>query len=60
MKVVAGAVIGITVMILAHTLGWPFLAWVLTRIPPATDPACTPSLHRYEHGELVEVTRIGG
>lgn len=60
MRTLIGISIGATLVILAHTLGWPFLAWVLTRIPPATDPACTPSLHRYEHGELVEVTRIGG
>ena len=36
MRTLIGISIGATLVILAHTLGWPFLAWALTRIPPAT------------------------
>lgn len=60
MKIFAGIVVGVTLTILAHVLGWPLLGWMLTRIPPATHPDCRPFIRRYEHGVLVEDCTIGG
>ncbi|MGQ7313388.1 hypothetical protein ACUOFU_16905 [Microbacterium arabinogalactanolyticum] len=54
MKLAAGMVIGVTVMIVWHVMGWPFVEWVFTRIPPATHPDCAPRARAWHHG--VEVS----
>lgn len=57
MRLLAGIAVGITATILMHILGWPYLAWLLTRIPPATHPDCAPRYKVKQHG--VEVTAHG-
>lgn len=51
MRTLIGISIGATLVILAHTLGWPFLAWALTRIPPATVNGWAPR-HRHWHNGI--------
>lgn len=34
MRTLAGVAIGMTAVILWHLLGWPFIGWLFTRIPP--------------------------
>lgn len=52
MRLTAGVVAGITIATLWHTLGWHWVAWALTRIPP--DAPSTPRVRTWRHG--VEIT----
>ena len=38
MRTLTGFIIGVTLMIIWHILGWPFIGWVFTRnLPPTPD-----------------------
>lgn len=50
MRVVAGVIIGATVITLWHTLGWPWTAWLFTRIPPATVDGWAPKMRAWKNG----------
>ncbi|WP_193596090.1 hypothetical protein [Microbacterium sp. YJN-G] len=60
MKLLAGFALGITAMIVWHIIGWPWLGWLFTRIPPATHPDCRPRFRRWQHGVLVFDSTNGG
>lgn len=57
MRILVGVAVGVTIAILMHILGWPYIAWLFTRIPPATHPDCAPRFRTWHHG--VEVTAHG-
>ncbi|GAT73566.1 putative small intestine sodium-dependent phosphate transport protein [Microbacterium sp. HM58-2] len=50
----AGIALGLAAAILMHILGWPYLAWLFNRIPPATHPDCAPRFRTWHRG--VEVS----
>jgi hypothetical protein len=50
MRLLAGVAVGITLMILWHTLGWPWIGWMLTRVLPATHPDCRPRYRTWTGG----------
>lgn len=60
MRLAVGIATGMTLVILAHILGWPLVGWLFTRIPPATHPDCRPFIRTYKRGVLVEDRPIGG
>lgn len=52
MRTLLGVAIGLTLYILWHTLGWPFIGWALTRLPPTTPEGWAPKLREWKNGEL--------
>ncbi|MFJ4997124.1 hypothetical protein ACIP5T_03160 [Microbacterium sp. NPDC088619] len=51
MKILLAFIAGGTLIILGHTLGWPWLGWLLSRIETdATD--WTPKMRTWIKGEL--------
>ncbi|MBN7792417.1 hypothetical protein [Microbacterium esteraromaticum] len=54
MRLAAGVVLGATVMVLMHILGWPLIGWLLTRVPPPTHPDSRPRFRRWVNGVPVE------
>lgn len=53
MKLAAGMALGVTVMIVWHVVGWPFIGWVFTRIPPGTHPDCKPRQRVWHQSEEI-------
>jgi hypothetical protein len=56
MRVLTGIAAGITLSILWHILGWPFIGWLFVRIPPATHPDCAPKYRTWHNGVPTEDT----
>jgi len=54
MRIAIGIVAGMTLMILGHILGWPYIHWLFTRIEVATHPDCKP---RYWTSHAGVITR---
>lgn len=52
MRIAFGIVAGITLSILAHTLGWRWLAWTMCRIEVLTPIDWTPKTRVWIKGEL--------
>lgn len=50
MKTTSGVIIGATLIILWHVLGWPLLAWVLTRVEPETPEGWQPRMRTWRNG----------
>lgn len=42
MRIAIGIVAGMTLMILGHILGWPYIGWLFTHNAPETHPDCKP------------------
>lgn len=58
MRILAGVIIGITAVTLLHILGWPSLAWMLTRIPPTTPTDFRPRFRAWHKGvEVIHENR---
>lgn len=51
MRTLLGVIAGITLAILWHTIGWPFIGWAFTRIEP--DAIGTPRHRHWVNGEEV-------
>lgn len=51
MRIILGVAVGITLSILAHTFGWRWLAWFLSRIETVT-PDWSPKMRTWINGEL--------
>lgn len=52
MRILAGIALGITASILAHTLGWRWLAWIMCRIEVLTPIDWAPRTRTWIKGEL--------
>lgn len=50
MKTTSGVIIGITLVILWHVLGGPWIAWLFTRIEPATPEGWAPKHRTWRNG----------
>lgn len=52
MKITLGIAAGITVSILAYTVGWRWLAWFMCRVETLTPIEWTPKMRTWIKGEL--------
>lgn len=52
MKLLIGIIAGVTLMILWHLLGWPWIGWMFTRILPETPADWTPRDRTWIKGVL--------
>lgn len=50
MRLVVGFIVGATLVTLWHIAGWRVLAWLLTRIPPATPNGWAPRYRTWQDG----------
>ena len=50
MRTLTGFIIGVTLMIIWHILGWPFIGWVFTRNLPPTPDGWQPRVRVWRHG----------
>lgn len=50
MRTLLGIAATITALIVWHTIGWPLVGWLFTRIPPATPSDWQPKHRRWVSG----------
>lgn len=54
MRIAIGIIAGMTLMILGHILGWPYVRWLFSHNPPETHPDCKPKYRTCHDGVWTE------